>query len=937
MTTGLRAVLAAALVLGAIACSEERGDLSLSIELSPGALALTAEQGVSRTATIVATAAGEHPQLHLRARSEGDGLAAVETASFETYALVTIRSSPELAPGTYRGTLVVTACLDEACREPVAGPPLRVPFAVTVLEAIVSPSSLVLSDGGDLPAEAEVSVTLPPGVTEFGVSLFRGSGWLLFSGRTATHFRVLCAAERRGTYEGALRVTIGEEVRLVQVRCTKPPRPLVVDPKALGLWAPSGSSTGSGVSVSLPDDASHFTVQVRAAGWLTANPMASGADVVASPMPPGRHEGSLTFTAGDSTVAVPVRYWVNDPAPAGGELLAAPSTMTFSTEPGQEMEADYLRITPPAGVDTTEATVEYGPGPRDWLVLTAMGPGYLVEAYAGSLSPGSYTAEVVVAAGTEVPVVRVPVALTVGPGLVRPPDRRHVLAAASTPQDLRGGAIIETLGVAPGLRWRATSDTPWLVLDEPAGMANEALVYSIDPARAPPGIEGVATVTVTADPAIVPAMTFQIRLSRRLGAIRYVTPPVQPADRTSRVLLCGNGFALHDPALPVYVDGVGPVPTTYLSDLQIEVQLPPLPVGRHTIRLARDIEAPGTSAAVDVYSAGALDYGLFPHAGRKNGLTYDPIRSALFVADVDHGVLLRYALKGSTLAQRSIPGLGDIGLTPDRTTLLATTATHVLSVDPDTLEDRAPSAAPNGGFAVSAPSAGIPIMTNGIAWFTVGASDFPSLIPFDFVHRVFGRGPPFRLEQVPFFSTTRDRQRLLLGQPRTLPNPGIRLFDLADGTFRSAPIDASFFTASQSDDGGRVILDGSVVYDRSFAFIGSTAVPPPYRTREPSEHGYGAVLSPDGSRAYVLAYTPDPSTPARLYVFDTSRVPPSGVELPILGSRDLAELPSWFERSSVPPTALLAVSPDDATLFVATNEAVLVLPVAALFEAPPAP
>jgi hypothetical protein len=922
-----KATTALVVLLLSIGCKQD-GAPDVAVRLTPGALAWTVAQGTSSEATIMATAEGAPPpRLHLRVRVEGRGLELVETASAETHAVVRVRSPPHLPVGRHVGNVAVAGCTDAGC-----GESLRVPYTVTVVRPLATPNPVSLTVSGGSPAEAEVTVAVPAGAAGFDVAVSAGAGWLSVPERSATGFRVRAAPWHRGRYEGALRVTAGGVVELVQVRCDVLPKPMVIEPGSLVFTGVRGTSDAQEVNVSLPNDATEFEVEARP-GWLILEKTRAGVVVRAAPGVAGAHEGSLTFTAGSSRVVVPVHYWEQ---PAGDALQGiAPmySGLTLSAQPGQEVAVTYLPVPRPVGFPPVLADVAYlEGGAAGWLLLEEAGPGFLVRAYTASLAPGVYRAEVVLHADAEAPEVRVPVAFTYGEGLETPSDRHIDVTGTTVRADLHGSVRIALVDGAAQAAWSATADAPWLAVYASSGTTGEVLAYYVDHEQLPmmPGAVPEAVVTLRADDAAFPPTQFRVRVARRMGVISGVTPYIQPAGKPSRVLV--RGALLEGDELSLGLRGTGWVETTVRGPGEFEVHLPALFQGEGGLSLRNQLSLPGTHVNFYVYDPVAMPLTHFPETGGKRGLTYDPLRRAILLVNADQQAIVRWEHRSSgwTTSRRSIQGLVDIGLTTDGGDLLATTTTgEVMFLDPSTLETRSLFLAHLNAVAPT-PSAGIPALHGGLAWIVSGGNGWaPRFQAFDVLARYPARGIPFVLQDAPYSSTSRDRSRVLFSQPQRPAEP-IYYVEGLEYVPRAAPIADRFTVASQSDDGGRMILDGTRVYDRSFAFLGSVEVPAPYQTHGAA--GYGAVLSPDGNRAYVLAYTPLATDVARLFVVDTSQAPPSGAPFPILGSRELGELAGWEGASPAP--ALLAVAPDELNVFIATTEELLVLPTSGLVAAP---
>ncbi len=920
-------LLAAVLLLCASACGESDKPVDLTIHVAPEEVDLIVDAGLSRGVSLVATTM-QNRRIFLRAEAEGTGLEPVETSSLETYAIVMVRSRSTLEPGTYTGTLVVTACLDEECRDKVSGPPLRIPYTVTVLVPLATPNPVTMT-GGHTGADETVTVTLPPGTEEYQASVTAGASWLSVEDPTATGFRLHAARLPRGTYEGAVRIAAGNEVRLVQVRYEAPPLPLVVTPGSVYLTAPAGAFASQRVDVLLPDDAMDFGVSVRSGAWLRVSESSSdGVTVEAFPMPAGVHHASLTITAGRETAVVPVTFGVVPDTAGAHGILTSESSITLTAVPGQPFALTYLGVTPATGTSSVAWRVEF-PGVSGWLTVTEESFGFRILASTDTLGPGGYAAWLVLSSGPMVPEVRIPIALTIGPALVRPPDR-EIAVTASTPVGERFGSVpVQVVGSSTRpTAWTATSDSGWLVLDEPSGLAGEVLVYRVDSWELyslPPGAERIATVTIAQDPSTIPPTSFVVRLSRKVGAMYSIAPYGQPTGRTNRFVVRGV-FTAEDLAGGLDVDGRVPVTATLLNQRALELHVPPL-AGDGFLHLVNAMGLSDTTLFLDVGTPGPLPAAFWPIPGEKRGLSYDPLRRAVLVANAGQETLHRYALVGTawTASQRSIDDLQDLGMTLDGATLLATTQECVLFLDPVTLADSQSVLCP-GGLFTSPRSAGIPVTNDERAWLVQpGGGTFP-LRPFLYEFRVFPQIPPqYALPYETALSLSRDGERLLVSQIDGLyPVPPVISMDASEGALRGAPYDVPFFRrASQSDDGRRVLLDAARVYDRAFALIGNVEAPGTWLT-------VGGVLSPDGARAYVLAYPADwegaGAPHPRIIVYDTSGPPASG-PLPGLGSFPVSDYPTCRSAAAGCADVQMVVSPDERTLFIAGNAGVAILPI----------
>jgi hypothetical protein len=157
----------------------------------------------------------------------------------------------------------------------------------------------------------------------------------------------------------------------------------------------------------------------------------------------------------------------------------------------------------------------------------------------------------------------------------------------------------------------------------------------------------------------------------------------------------------------------------------------------------------------------------------------------------------------------------------------------------------------------------------------------------------------------------------------------------ADSVIRTNP---AGLTASESisvdERGDRVWFDTGTVRDGAFNLIGATTLPTV--TGQPDYFTVGGVMTPDGSRVYLVTYRTDATTNSttilpRVFVFDATT---AQTNLTVLGYFDLADYPGCVITGNYPYTCqnervVAAISLDGSTLFFAGSQNLLVVPVPA--------
>jgi hypothetical protein len=686
-----------------------------------------------------------------------------------------------------------------------------------------------------------------------------------------------------------------------------------------------------------------------ATGWLAAAtasiPGTSALTLTPDGLAAGVHGASIRYTSlTGETSDVTVSLTVLEPV-----IASTPAALTFAGFIGQPPPAAQAVSLANGGVPVTYAVAVEPSGASAWLQAPAtvtLPQDLSLQPTTTALAVGAYTATVTFRSADGTVCGSLPVSYGISDThLVSLADQTLVATPSSVPSDLAGAAAVD-VNAGPVLTWNGTSDAAWLVVDSPTGATGTSLAWHVDPSTLTVmayGDSKVGTITVaTTSPAL--SRSFAVTLVNHLPAIRWVMPSVQPAGRAVRVRLRGSGFSLVDPTTLEPVAGITGASVTRLSDTALVVDLPAAPAGDRSVSVLNALGVAAPTAILHHVAPVAATYQKVAQSGPKRAMVYDTLRDAVLTVNAGIGgqdTVVRFSGAAGAWAPavRSIPAVQDLALSPDGSLLVVATSDTVRLLDPATLADVASAAPPfPAGWSAMSESDGLAVGNDGRVLMP-GGSAWGGLTTFDLVTRTFGT--PTIDPSVgstlfyggPWDGASRDGERLLIVQSASLsPAPPMLYADATDGVVRRNQAGLTFFYhSSLGDDGGRVMLDAWKVYDHDFGTVGTVTLPATHALSP------GGVLSPDGQRAYVMGYVSGYKTtagaPARIFVLDTSAVPVSGPDLPVIRSFDL---PDHVSCNTVPYDDYgcqfrvhIAVSPDEQRLYVLGQQGLLVVPIPA--------
>jgi len=756
-------------------------------------------------------------------------------------------SSATLGIGTHRSTITVTACLnDPNCASGVlAGSPQVVDVTYQIGGLVTSPPSVNFSViEGDTPAAASVNV----------------SGRLL-SGSLSTD------VQYTGSTSGWLSVT------------------------------PAGTT-------SLP-----ATLQLSAAR-----------------LPVGSYSALVNLGANGNALPLPVNYSVVP------NLGVSTSSVSFSAVRGQvSMPAPaVVSVTAARGAPVSLApTVVYGPGASGWLNVTgssAPGNVSIVPNTTNLTSGATYTASVSIepTQGGTAPVINV--SYTVGTSVLRISPASHAFSidSSSTGADQYLKRLVTTNDTGAALNWTAVSSAPWLSVTS-SGVSGDAATLDLVPSALGALPNGVSSATVTFNysgpTGASGQLTLGVTVNVNLPSVNFVSPYVATANTPGRVILRGAGFGTLA-GRPVAFGNTTVSNYTVVSDSEIRVDYPALAAGPYPVKIlsALDIERADSAANLVVatppqFAAMTLAYPN-PVTQVPLNLIFDAERNALVVPVAYPGAgaggdILRYAYNGSSWAttpiNQFVPSFRDLVISPDGKKLLALSDSSVTQFDSLTLATGSITNATGifAGFEYLKNSA----MTNdGKMLVTTGVngSGSTALKAYDLRNLSFFTVGSYPSNYLYFGtpSASWDGSRVVFVQGSLSPAPEVMQYDASTDALTATNINLNQSGAGSLDrTGSRIVLNGSLVFDRNFVQIGSIPC-----------GAMKTVLSPDGLRAYCFSN----SGGTTLRRYDLSAPPIAGA-FPEIGSGiTLAGDPGASPK--------MVLSPDGGTMFIAGQNRIVIQP-----------
>lgn len=464
---------------------------SLSFVYTPGGSA-----PANKTVALAAGAATINFNVTKATTSGGDWLSVTPTSGTTPKSLtVSVANYASLAPGTYNGSITVT---------PTVSNTVVIPVTLTVSTLVVTPTSLSFSytTGGAVPAGQSIAVSTTGVNAAFTATTATttGGGWLHLSSTSGTTpaslvVSVVPNSLGEGTYKGTVTVSSAgytSQSVAVTLAVTKPKATIQISGNAVFVLPNTAAPATSTLTVGASDgSAQAFSVAVSSANssWLTLSPTSgttpASVKVTANPsgLVPGIYVAYLTVT--EAALPIPTKTVSARLTVSGSNLVASPSLLTFTYQPGTSLPPPQtVNVSLASGSGTvalTGVTTDVS-----WLKVTSAtsAPATLqVSINPGLLTVGTYEGDVIVnGVGSPNTSLQIPVTVTVNslPQLTAAPTslafNYQIGGALPSPQ-----SFALSTGDTP-LNFTATSPGNWVQLSPARGATPSSVLVTVDPA-----------------------------------------------------------------------------------------------------------------------------------------------------------------------------------------------------------------------------------------------------------------------------------------------------------------------------------------------------------------------------------------------------------------------------------------------------------------------
>ena len=689
-----------------------------------------------------------------------------------------------------------------------------------------------------------------------------------------------------------------------------------------------------------------FYVEINAAtksGVLTA--------LADTTLAPGEYTGQLTISAcpdaSCSTQFSGSPHVVDYTVVVEPTLTATPSALSLSTFESAVGNSVSVQISKDAA---SVVTVQSN---QPWVQASVQGATLQVNANGVGVLAGTYQAQLDLHIANPFQTFVLPVTVIVSPALQAPSSLSFTLDGHTAANALGGSFAVNTASGTSIANWTATSDAPWLVLDQAAGAVGQSVTWHLDKPAVTAlknATQYVAHVALTGGSAATP-VSVAFNFSKNLPEIRDLDRLGLLADQPGKLTLYGSGFStIASLTTDLHVGGIAPTSTSVLNDRVITLSMPAQSTGEFNVGLTNPAGIATRARKVTVLAPVDRSYQVLQIPGSKRAAAWDALtQSAYAIDNATQNAIVRVDLSQATATWASYPTTGasqlnSIGFALDHAALLSLDLNGDLrelsTADMSVLRTR------SLGFPIfnNPPSHRLAVTGDDVLWVLNGAQamTIDNLVAYDLLSSTsqisFAPNSGFRVENNDYAAVSANGGRMLVTPTYTLDSPvtsGL-YWDNADGMLHATPGGVGVPVNRYATDraGQKWTMFDYHLRDYSLNDLGEMLLP---------AHWFGAffAISNDGTYAYRYALNdaaigtfvePNPIVWfPRIYVYDLAAPHTPGTPYSDVGYVELPDYPSC--RATQGPVACspydlsFMITDDDRTLLAMGDQRLIVVPI----------
>jgi hypothetical protein len=344
------------------------------------------------------------------------------------------------------------------------------------------------------------------------------------------------------------------------------------------------------------------------------------------------------------------------------------------------------------------ASVSYVSG-SDWLTVTRSGDALNVQP--GSLPPGQYQADIEInyTVGGLTKTSTIPVTYVVNSAITAPGSIAFAIDGSSTVSSLSNAITIGSNtagGASPDMSWSASVDQPWLTLSPASGVtggSNNMMLSLVASELEKMGSGShAATVTITTNAPSVAPRTVPVTLNFNLPTASYVAPYIATAGVPGTAIVRGSGFnSLPNPAVKIGAASAASV--TRISDTELRIKYDAITSGSgypyaQPVHIENALGLQMTRAQLVTVDPTSYATTRIDSPGEKTNVLYNGERKDIYAGNLTNKTLERYRYNGGgwTKSVLSLPGINRsptqaIAISPDGRLIAAFDNDHLYVVN----------------------------------------------------------------------------------------------------------------------------------------------------------------------------------------------------------------------------------------------------------------